>query len=404
MNERNHEATTLKPSVLEPERYELFENPIYDFEVTRRDFFKILGGGILVLCLTEPTEAEESERRFAAGKENPPEIGAWIHIGENNLVTVYVGKAEMGQNIRTSLAQVVAEELPVRVDSIRMVMGDTDLTPYDRGTFGSRTTPYTAPLIRNAAAAARELLLELAAKELNAYRHMLTVRDGTVGNAQSKESLTFGELTQGKELMKTIGSDVSTKSAAAWTVCGKSHPKVDGESFVTGKHKYTSDIKLPGMLYGKVLRPERINAELTSLDTKEAEGMPGVTVVRDGNFVGVTASSERTAEAALKKIKAEWKSEAQPSESELFDILKKTGASGEGRNSGGEDGSVTDGMAKAALKLDCTYTLAYIAHNAVGAESGGSAVGEWKTYRLDGDATVLRRIRRIATRFWNARR
>jgi isoquinoline 1-oxidoreductase len=124
-------------------------------ELTRRDFLSALGGGVVVLCVMEAADAQESGRRARVGDAKPQEISAWLHIGEDGVVTVYTGKTEVGQNIRTSLSQAVAEELRAPVTSIRMLMADTDLVPYDMGTFGSRTTPTMAPQLRKAAAEAR---------------------------------------------------------------------------------------------------------------------------------------------------------------------------------------------------------------------------------------------------------
>ncbi len=374
---------TLDPLFLELEHLERQEEITGEFDLRRRDFFKILGGGILVLSLWDRTasSAELSQsRRFAAGKREPPEIGAWIHIGDTGLATVYVGKAEMGQNIRTSLAQVVAEELPVPFDSIQLVMGDTDLTPYDAGTFGSRTTPFTAPILRKAAATLREILLDLAAEKWKADRSELETQDGKILNRKSRESLSFGQLTEGREILKIIRDDITTISPSAWKIAGTSVPKVDGRSFVTGKHRYSSDMKLPGMLYGKVLRPSAFGAELVSMDSREAETIPGVTVVRDGDFIGLTAPDEYTAIDALRKIKAEWKTSPQPSEKTLFDDLKKN-ASTRGRNDAFQAGSIEDGMARATQRLAQTYTIAYIAHAPL---EPRAALAHWQ----DGKLTV----------------
>src|SRR4029077_7118817 len=122
---------------LEPERYELSAGPAYRFQVDRRDFFKFLGGGIAVSCVLQDVGAgQESGGGRRGGEALPKDIGSWLHIGEDGVVTVYTGKVEMGQNIRTSLTQAVAEELSVAPEKICMVMGDTKLTPFDRGTFG----------------------------------------------------------------------------------------------------------------------------------------------------------------------------------------------------------------------------------------------------------------------------
>jgi isoquinoline 1-oxidoreductase len=182
----------------------------------------------------------ESGRR-RQGISTPKEIGGWLHIDEKGLITAYTGKVEFGQNIRTSLSQVVAEELRVPIGSVRLTMGDTDLTPFDMGTFGSRTTPTMAPQLRKAAAAAREALIDLAAEEWKVDRATLGVKDAKVINERSKQSLEFGKLTKGQKLLKVISENVLHYSPAdQWKITGKSISKVDGRSFVTGKHRYTS--------------------------------------------------------------------------------------------------------------------------------------------------------------------
>ena len=149
---------------LEIERYELTDAPTPT--LTRRDLLRALGTGILILCLTSESEAQESggSRRGGGGGAGPREIGAWLHIGEDGQVSVFTGKVDVGQNSRTSLTLAVAEELRLPVSSIHMVMADTDLTPYDAGTSGSATTPRMWPQLRRPGAAAREALLGLAAE------------------------------------------------------------------------------------------------------------------------------------------------------------------------------------------------------------------------------------------------
>ena len=346
----------------EPERYELRSGPAYSFELGRRDFFKLLGGGIVVVSILSDAAAQESGggRRAGGGQRAPQEIGAWLHIGEDGAVTVYTGKVEVGQNARTSLTAVVSEELRVPMASIRLVMGDTDLTPYDAGTFGSRTTPDMVPRLRNAAAGARELLIDLAAKSWNVDRAGLAAADGRVTGG--KQSAAYSELTKGQKLMQTVASPPTT-AAADWRVCGKSARKVNGREIVTGKHKYASDIKVPGVVYGKVLRPAAFGAKLVSVNTSAAEAMAGVTVTRDGDFVGVTAPTEQMAARALAAIKAQWKAEEQPSSKTLFRDLK----SGQPELSGSES------------RLEATYTVAYIAHVPL---EPRAAVAQWEAGRL----------------------
>ena len=150
--------TTRVSAPWEPERYELASTPVYRFDLDRRDFFKLLGAGVLVVSLMRPTAwpQESGRARASRGDALPREIDAWLHLGENGKVTVYTGKVEVGQNIRTSLSQGVAEELHLPVEKIDLVMGDTQLTPFDMGTFGSRTTPTMNLQLRKVAAAARE--------------------------------------------------------------------------------------------------------------------------------------------------------------------------------------------------------------------------------------------------------
>ena len=364
----------------EPERYELFAEGFLSLEVSRRTFFKVVGGGLVVACLLGE-EAAAQRGRF--GQRFPRELGAWLHIGEDSAVTVYTGKTEVGQNIRTSLTQVVAEELRLPPDRVRLVMADTQQTPFDMGTFGSMTSRVMAPQLRRAGAAARELLLDLAAEQGNVKRDTLTVKDGKVVGKGGRPSFTFGQLTKGKKLAKVIGENEPTTPPQKWTVAGTSVPKVDGRALVTGGHKYASDVKRPGMLFGKVLRPPSFGAELTALKTEDADRLSGVKVVRDGRFVGVVAPTEHEAARALAALRAEWKTTAQVSDSELFKYLKDHPSRGRGFGGFGRGrdvrGSVKDGLKEAAKTLSATYTVAYIAHAPL---EPRAAVAEWKGDKL----------------------
>ncbi len=397
MNEFENDAL-----VLEPERYELHNtNSAYRFDVGRRGFMGSFAGGILILVAGKGTAQERPQQNVAQGESGagrrgggnaaPRDVGAWLHIGEDGAVTVYTGKVEIGQGIRTSLAQVVAEELHAPLAQIKMVMGDTDLVPYDAGTFGSQTTPTMAPRLRKAAAAAREMLLDLAAEQLKADRTHLVAEEGRV-SAGELGSRSFGQLTKGQKLVKQIADDVPTTPATAWKVEGKPAPKVGGREIVTGKHEYTPDVKRPGMLYGKILRPATFGAAAVSIDTSEAAKIRGVTVVRDGDFCGVTAPSDWIASKALAAIKAEWKTPADAvstkvSSKDVFEYLKNAPANGGGGGGGygggnNNKGSMTDGLAAAKEKLQRSYTVAYIAHSPL---EPRCALAEWSS---DGKLTV----------------
>jgi isoquinoline 1-oxidoreductase len=262
------------------------------------------------------------------------------------------------------LSQAVAEELRVPIDRIEMVMGDTQLTPFDMGTFGSRTTPTMNPQLRKAAAATREVLMGLAASQWKTDPQQLVASDGKIVDPKSNHSIQYAVLLKGQQITQSISADQPLTPATEWKVAGQPALKVDGRDFVTGKHRYPSDQKLPNMLYGKVLRQPSFNATLVSADTKTAEQM-GATVVLDGNFVGVAAPSTQAAEAAIAAIPAEWKSEPQISNKELFDFLRKDATQGKDPSGDGdhyETGSVDQAMSSADHRLQQTYTVSYIAH------------------------------------------
>ena len=290
------------------------------------------------------------------GEAAPVEIGAWLHIGETGEVTVYTGKVEVGQNARTSLTQAVVEELHAPLASIKIVMADTDLTPFDIGTVGSMTTPRMWPQIRRAAAAAREMLLDLAAQKWSVDRASLTIADGKV--SAGGRSAGFGELARGEKWTRTIPSSVPLAEAAAWKAAGKSLPKVNGREMVTGAHKYSYDLKRPGMLHAKMLYPPQFGATLSSLDASAAEAMPGVKVVHEGNFVAVAAPEPDTAAKAVAALKAEWKPVTAEADSRsVFQYFKQT----------------AQGGAPAANLTP--YTIAYIAHVPL---EPRAALAEWE--------------------------
>lgn len=364
---------------LDLERYELGEGPSYRFEVDRRGFLQLLGG-VVVLLAVDGGEAQESGRRVA-GAAVPQDLTAWLHVGEDGAVTVYTGKVEFGQDIRTSLTQAVAEELRSPLSSIRLVMGDTDLTPFDRGTFGSRTTPMMSAQLRKVAATARELLKEVAGREWGVDPATLTVSDGQV--TQGRRAIGFGALSRGQKLVRTVGDDTPLTPADRWTVAGRAVPKVNGRDIVTGRHRYTSDLSRPGMWHGKVLRPPAVGAGLASVDASAAEAMPGVVVVRDGDFVGVAAARAPLAARAVDALRPTWKTTPQPSGRELYEVLRKPAP----RAADAEErpraphivGSVAEALKTAPHRLEGTYTVAYIAHVPL---EPRAAVAEWRDGRL----------------------
>ncbi len=358
---------------------EILADPI----VNRRAFLAALGGGVAILMMMDSAaSAEQAEDRteLTGGRGGPERIAGWLHIGEDGAITGYVGKVEMGQNARTSLTQVIAEELHVQPGAVRLVMGDTALTPFDIGTFGSLTTPRTVPPLRKAAAAARELLLDLASDQLLVGKSTLTIGNGKVTHGNSGRSLSFGELTKGQELVQPIPEDTPTVSPERWRVVGTSVPKVDVESIVTGLIRYASDVHRPGMWHVKILRPPGHGARLSNVDTSALEARSGFVVARDGEFVGVAAAREADARAATDSLEPEWDLPTLPSQADLFEHLTETAGDGGGRGSHSA-GSIEAGLAEAEVKIEATYTVDYIAHAAI---EPRSAIAEW-----EGDSVTI---------------
>jgi isoquinoline 1-oxidoreductase len=357
---------------IEPERYELHAAPVYSFVPDRRDFLKLLGGGLVVLVALPGASAQESGGGRGRGGAAPQDIGAWLHIAESGAITVYTGKVEMGQNIRTSLTQAVAEELRSNPAQISLVMGDTMLTPYDFGTVGSMTTPQMAPQLHRAAAAAREMLLDLAAAKWNVNRSMLSLGDGAVRNA-SGASLSFGELTKGQKLTKTISADARVTPATEWKVAGHDLKKVNARAIVTGQEKYVSDIRLPDMMYGRVVRPSAFQASLVSAELQPARDIPGVVAVSDGDFVGVASDDSSKLDRAAAAIKTEWKTTPQTNSRELYDYLKTHPSRGAA--------AVQWQPIESGKSAEASYNVAYIAHTPL---EPRAAVAQWE----DGHLTV----------------
>jgi nicotinate dehydrogenase subunit B len=353
---------------------------------TRRGFLKTFTGGLAVLWLVDHNDLFAQAESGGAGRgrggnRRPPELAAWLQIGADGAVTVFCGKTEVGQNVRTLITQAIAEELPTPLTTISVVLADTARVPWDAGTFGSQSTPQMVPQIRRVGATAREALIDLAAKQWSVDRSELNAADGKIHQRASRRSIGFGELTRGEKLVLNVSESIALKPASNWTVMGTSVAKVDGQNYVTGKHVYTSDLNertlspksgeptLRGLMHGRVLRPAAFGATLGTLDASAAEAMSGVSVHREGNFVGVIAPTEHQAAQAIAALRVEWKTTPQVSERDLFAHLKSTA-----RNA-----PPASAAADSEGEFRQTYTVAYIAHAPL---EPRAAVAEWKDDRL----------------------
>jgi isoquinoline 1-oxidoreductase len=331
----------------------------------RREFLKSLGGGILLLsAFGEALEAQESGGRRQREGENvlPDNVSAWLHIAPNGEITAFTGKVEVGQNIRTSLTQALADELRCSPSMVRLVMGDTALTPWDMGTFGSRSTPTMAPVMRRMAGTAREQLIATAANAWTVDPKFVDVRDGILSEGSGRHRATFGEIAARVNWVHVIGDNDCVTAPVNWRVAGQSVPKMNARDLVTGKHRYASDHKLPGMLYGRIARPPSFGAKLIRFDGSAASAIPGVTVVRDGDFAGVVAPNEQLANKALGSVKASWQETSHISSAELFSYIKQP------------ESAPAEPNTSAAR-----YTISYIAHVPL---EPRAAVADWKGGKL----------------------
>ena len=366
---------------VEPERYEFHALPMHQFALERRDFLKLFGAGIVVFAVAKQAAAQETAPGPKAfhPEEPPTEIGAWLHIGEDGKVTGFVGKAEMGQNIRTSLSQTIADELCVSFENVRLVMADTAVTPFDAGTFGSRTTPTMTPQFRKVAAAARDILVAKAAKQWSVPPEKLAAQNGKVVERGGKRSLTYGQLAHEDLSTQQLPATDPVKPATEWDIAGKPLPKVDARAFVTGEHQYAIDLHPQGMLFGKILRPPSFGAAVASYDDTAAKAMSDLVIVHDGDFIGVAAPTADRAQQALGAIKVQWKEVPQVSDKEIFSYLKKSAQPATNDRFRQTKGSVSDGLSSAAHKLSSAYNVAYIAHAPL---EPRAAVAQWTNGKL----------------------
>jgi isoquinoline 1-oxidoreductase len=321
----------------------------------RRSFLRLVGGGIVVLIRLEPTDAE------AQGRGYPTDLNAYLRIGEDGRVTVFSGKIEMGQGITTSLAQMAAEDLGVGLDSIEMVMGDTDRCPFDTGTWGSLSTRMFGPALRVAAAEARQVLVQLASERLGVPKDRLVITGGVVSVAgEPARHVGYGALAKGQAITRTVGEKAVLRAVADFTVMGRSPRRLDGVRKVTGTGKYAGDIRLPGLLYARLLRPPAHGATLARVDTSEAAKATDVTIVNQDGLVAVLHADPEVAEATLARLRPEWHAAPPGADTDgIFDDLLGRAGPPEEK---GVRGDVQAARAAASRRFESTFHKGYVAH------------------------------------------
>ena len=329
--------------------------PTSSTHVTRREFLKrigLLGGGIVVYV---------SAGDPSSWAQPPADFNVFFRIGADGRITCFTGKIEMGQGIITSLAQMLADELIVPLMSVDMVMGDTLLCPYDRGTFGSLSTPYFGVTLRQAAAEARAALVQMAADKLKVPLQRLRINDGHVIDSQNNSRrVTYAQLTGGKIIERSLKHSVSPLQASQRRISGKATGRLDARQKVTGEARYSGDIRLPGMLYAAILRPPVHGAVLKRINLEPAQKINGVKVIREGDLIATLHQYPDEAQKALDMIKVDWEQpESKVDNDTIFDHLLRSAPSAEIIT---QSGNIETGRHLAAQKFESVYLNHYVAH------------------------------------------
>ena len=330
---------------------------------SRRRFLKNLGGGVVVVfCL-----GELSINSLFAQSGLPAEdldFNAYLRVKEDGRIDCFTGKIEMGQGIITSLAQVVAEELEVSIYEVDMIMGDTELCPYDRGTWGSLTTRFIDPVLRVAAAEAREVLRELAAEHFGVSTSELHIAAGVVSvKADASKTISYAQLTKGQKIVRSLTTKPELKNPKDFKLIGKPIRSLDAEAKVTGKAKYSGDIILPGMVHATLVRPEVFGSTKVSVDASKLSNFNGAQLVEQGDLVAVVHSDPEVSKQAANSIKVTWDApEAKADEETIFQYLEDTIQENSVFES---EGNLQLGKAASTLYREASYHDGYKAHASI---------------------------------------
>jgi nicotinate dehydrogenase subunit B len=322
-------------------------------------------------------QAETAAPQFSVWGVASANLDDWIAIEPDGTIVAYSGKVETGTGVRTALAQIVAEELEAPLDRVRLVMGDTDRTPDEGYTAGSMTVRMSGGQLRKAAAEARLALLERAAGRLGTPLDQLEARAGViVVRAAPDRSVTYGELQGGQPFARQISGTAPLKAPAEYRIVGSDAPRVDLVGKFTGAPSYVHDVRLPGMLHGRVVRARHPGARVLAVD---ASAVRDARVIRLGSFVGVVAEREEQAIAAAARLRVTWdESTDLPPMEGLFDWMRAHSTTEEVI---AESGDAEGALRHAAKRVRAVYEQPFQAHASIGPSC---AVAEWR----DGALTV----------------
>jgi CO/xanthine dehydrogenase Mo-binding subunit len=331
--------------------------------LTRRAFTSSLGAIVVAFSLDPKSVPAQQPAKLPGSLDNNRKLDAWLRINADGTATVYTGKIELGQGILTALSQIAAEELDLPLTRISMISGDTGRTPNEGMTAGSQSIENSGTALRLASAEVRAILLDLGAKRFNTASDTLTIADGMI-TASDGRKVSYGELAASVDLNREASGKTAPKPPATHKIVGKSIPRHDIPGKVTGGVAYVQDLRLPGMLHGRVVRPPRYGAKLESFDEAKARAIPGVqAIVRDGSFLGVVAEREEQAIKARLALatSAKWSGGAElPDPKNLYAHLKSL-------PSRTDVISEKQSMQLASARVvEATYTKPYMAHGSIG--------------------------------------
>lgn len=344
---------------------------------SRRDLLK--SGGALVVSFSLLPERKALAQGVPAGKPLAlTEVDSYLAVDETGAVTLYSGKVDLGTGVETALAQMAAEELDVPFSRIRVIQGDTALTPEQGTTWGSLSIQIGGIQIRRAAAAAKVQLLEEAAKRLGVGKDDLKVSDGVVTGGGKRVS--YGQLIGGKRFSITLDpkQPVATKDPKDFNIVGKSVARVDIPGKVTGTFTYMQDFRVEDMLHARVVRPPAIGAKLESVDEASIKGIRAARVVREGNFVAVVAEDEWAAVKGARRLKTTWSHwEGLPEQAKLYEYVRASRITKDEET--GKVGNSADALGQGAKRLSATYDFAIHTHGSIGPSC---AIAEFKEGKL----------------------
>jgi len=345
----------------------------------RRNFLKTSGALVVAFSLTDLVHAMPARASVVTKPVSVTEVESFIAIGQDGKITIYCGHVDLGTGVQTAIAQISAEELDVAFGSVTVVQGDTALTPDQGITSGSFSIQGAGMQIRQAAATARQALLQMAARRLEESVEILIIVDGVVRSKSSGKQVRYGDLVGAQPLSLTVDKNAPLKAPGDYAIVGKPIARVDIPDKVTGKFTYVQDFRVPGMLYGRTVHPLAMKAKLLSVDESSLRGIPGIVkVVREGDFCGVVAETEWAAIKAAQQLKARWTEWAGlPSENELWPYVRATKVAKDEVTS--NVGNAASALKQASQRMKATYDFAIQTHGSIGPSA---AVAEFKDGKL----------------------